>query len=247
LKDKDVFHLYNSAAASPLDEGPYNFKTYLDYKDSCSDVSKYIKDNNNVSRVGVLKINIEFGDLCVEGIKEVFGDENVFVESYNPGATDYRTIINKISTENVDVIFNPSFQPETLASLRQLGELGVNKLFIGLSETITPDIVDEYSSLIQDDIFFGLPTVSEELKNKIDQANGGKSVADYNAAGLAYVHTTQLGKAINKCGDDNGCVSDYMLDVDANESIGFKGFVDRIAEFDNRIVRFEGGEFIEVK
>jgi branched-chain amino acid transport system substrate-binding protein len=247
LKDKDVFHLYDSAAESPLDEGPYNFKTYLDYKDSCGDVSEFIKNNNQVSKIGVLKINLEFGDLCLEGVKEVFGEDNVVVETYNPGSTDFRTIINKIRSQNVDAIINASFQPETLASLRQLNEAGDLTLFVGLSETITEDIIEEYKWLIEGDVFFGLPSVSEDLKSKIDETNGGKAVADYNAAGLAYTHIIQLGKALNECKNDNDCVANYLSNTEPVESIGFKGFNNRIAEFENRIVRFEGGEFVDAE
>jgi ABC-type branched-subunit amino acid transport system substrate-binding protein len=246
LKDKKVFHLYDSAAISPLQDGPYNFKTYLDYKDGCKDVSKYLKDKEGVKKVGVLKINIEFGDLCIEGIKEVFGAENVFVESYNPGITDYRSSINKINNQNVDAIFHTSFQPETLASLRQLQELGVDKLFVGLSETITPDSTREYGALIENDIFFGLPTVEDALIQKIDAANKGEKVADYNAAALGYVHMLQLGRAMNECRGSTQCVSDYMLNTEPVNSIGFKGFKNRVAEFDNRIVKFSAGKFMKV-
>lgn len=247
LKDKDVFHLYDSAAASPLDEGPYNFKTYLDYRDSCGDVSQYIKDNDSVARVGVLKMNLEHGNLCVEGIKEVFGEENVFVEEYNPGVTDFRTSILKINSQGVGAIFHASFQPETLASLKQLDELGINKLFIGLSETITPDVVGEYDRLIQNDVFFGLPEVRKDLRDLIVEMNNGEPVADYNAAALAYIHISQLGRALDECGDNNECVSDYLSNTEPVESIGFEGFENRIAVFKNQIVRFVGGEFVDIQ
>lgn len=247
LKDKNVFHLYDSAAMSPIKDGPYNFKTYLDYKDSCAEVAKYIKENNGVSKVGVLKMNIEHGNLCLEGVLSVFGNENVISESYNPGVTDFRSSISKISSAKADAIFHASFQPETLASLKQLNEFGVNKLFIGLAETITPDITNEYSTLIQNDIFFGLPEINKTLQNKIDQANDGKAVADYNAAGLGYVHILQLGHALNDCGKDSACIATKMASSKPVESIGFQGFRDRIAKFNNRITQFVGNSFVEIK
>jgi len=247
LENKNVFHLYDSAAMSPLSKGPYNFKTYLDYQDSCADVSKYIKENRGIKRVGVLKMNIEHGELCLKGIQDVFGLENVFVESYNPGITDYRSLINKIKNKNIDAIFHASFQPETLASLRQLDELGINALFIGLAETITPDVAKEYSNLIMDDIFFGLPMIENDLVQRIDVANGDKSVADYNAAALGYLHMLQLGRALDNCNQDNECIAEYLLKSDPVESVGFRGFKDRVAKFDNRIVQFTKDNFVEVK
>lgn len=246
LKDKNIFHLYDSAAESPLNEGPYNFKTYLDYKDACGDVAKYIKDNENVKKIGLLKMNLEHGDLCADGVKNVFGLENVIIEDYNPGVTDYRTILSKLNNQGVDAIFHASFQPETLASIRQMNELGISKLFVGLSETITSDTFDEYGNLIEGGIFFGLPEVEQELKDKFKIINKGEELSDYNAAALAYIHIIQIANAIEKCGNDNSCISNEISKSVPDERIGFKGFKNRIAEFENRIVKFEKGNWVKL-
>ena len=246
LKGKNIFHLYDSAAVSPLNEGPNNFKTYLDYQASCKEVSQYIKDNKGVAKVGVLKINIEFGDLCVKGIQEVYGDQ-VVVESYDPGNTDFKVAISKLSRANVDVIFNPSFKAETVTSLKQMKDLGINKLFVGLTETVTPDVSESLGGFIQGDIFFGLPRVSSSLKEKIKNQNGGDDVGDYNAAGSAYVHMMQLGKAISVCNSDSTCVASELSKATSNAEIGFEGFFNRIAKFDNLISEWKGDGFVDVK
>jgi branched-chain amino acid transport system substrate-binding protein len=247
LEDKNVFHLYNSVIVSPLAQSPNNFKTYLDYQASCREVAKYLMDHKGVKKVGVLKMNLEHGNLCLKGIEEVFGSDNVVVEAYNPGVMDFRSLIGKITTKGADVIFHASYQPETLASIRQMDELGVGKLFVGMSENITPDIIEEYSPLINGDIFFGLPQVDERLKNQIKESNMGKDVPDYNAAALAYIHMLQLGRAVHKCGSDSKCTADYMAHVKPEAAIGFQGFSNRIAKFDNRIVQFVDGAFVEVE
>ena len=246
LKGKSVFHLYDSAATSPLDAGPYNFKTYLDYQNSCKNVAQYIKDVKGITRVGVLEMDLEHGVLCVKGIQEVYGN-NMVVESYDPSATDFRAQLTKLNHAGVGAIFHASFQPETLTSLREMHDLKINTLFVGLSETMTPDVMSEFGPMIEGDIFFGLPDVSENLKAQINTANNGKDVSDYNATGLAYVHLVQLGEASATCGSDDDCISRHMSQSKPVPDIGFEGFTDRIARFDTLITEFKNGTFSTVK
>ena len=246
LKGKNVFHLYDSAATSPLDAGPYNFKTYLDYQNSCKNVAQYIKDVKGIARVGVLEMNLEHGVLCVKGIQEVYGN-NMVVESYDPSATDFRAQLTKLNHAGVGAIFHASFQPETLTSLREMHDLNINTLFVGLAETMTPDVIFEFKPIIEGDVFFGLPDVSQSLKAQIKVTNNGKDVSDYNAAGLAYVHLVQFGETLAMCGLDNSCISNHMSQSKPVSDIGFEGFVNRIAQFDTSITEFKDGVFSAVK
>lgn len=246
LKGKNVFHLYNSAAISPLSEGDNNFKTYLDYQTSCREVAEYLKDNKGINKVGVLKINIEFGDMCVKGIKEVFGD-NAIVNPYDPGSTDFKVGLSKLSAANVDAIFNPAFKAETVTSLKQMKDLRINKLFVGLAETITPDVSESMGDYLQGDIFYGLPRVSSSLQEKIKEQNGGKDVGDYNAAGSAYVNLVMLGRAANVCGSDSTCVAKELGKATPNSDIGFEGFFNRIAKFNTLISEWRGNQLVDVK
>ncbi len=245
LKGKNVFHLYNAASISPLDSGTNNFKTYLDYEMSCKETAQYIKDHKNVKRVGVLKMNLEPLELCLKGIQSVFGSDAV-VESYDPSATDFRVELTKLDKAKVDAIFHASFQQQTLISLKEMQRLNMKELFVGLTETITPGIILEYKTLIEGDIFFGLPPVSEELAALIKSASSNKDVGSYNAAGLAYVHLVQIGHALAKCGSTI-CIEKEMSESIPNPEIGFQGFNNRIAEFDVLISEWENGKFVSVK
>lgn len=236
LKGKDVFHLYNSAAVSPLENGGNNFKTYLDYQTSCREVAQYIKDNKGVKKVGVLKINLEFGELCTKGVKEIFGDENTYILTYDVGNRDFRSDLIKISNAQVDAVFNVSFKEETVNSIKQMKEFGLNKTFVGLVETITPDVYDQFGDYLKGGILFGLPVVGDSLKLKIKAYNDGLDVADYNAAGSAYVNLMMLGRSVNVCRSNIRCVVKELTNAPANSDIGFEGFENRIAKFKTLIV-----------
>ncbi|MDP1814595.1 MAG: ABC transporter substrate-binding protein [Leadbetterella sp.] len=243
-KDKDVLHLYNAAPVSPLVESDNVYKSYLDYEYSCEKTATLLK-NRGVNKVGMLKANLEFGDLCLKGVKKVF-KENTYVESYNPGNTDFRTLLTKLASNDVEAIFNISFQPETLTSLKTMDELGIKATFVGLSETITPEIVADYAKALEGSIMFGLPSVDEEFIVKVKAAYPDKTIGANQAIAIAYMHAKQLANALDKCSGDIACAKE-KLDVLENDSIiGFTGFQNRIAGFQTLIQEWQDGKFIDI-
>ena len=60
--------------------------------------------------------------------------------------TSSPTRITKLKTKHVDAVFNIAFQPETLVSLRNMRDLQTDIQFIGLTEIISPDIIDEWKN-----------------------------------------------------------------------------------------------------
>ncbi|AKM83894.1 TPA: hypothetical protein DCZ46_00985 [Candidatus Campbellbacteria bacterium] len=246
LKDKNVLHLYNAAPVSPLQEGQNIYKTYLDYEKSCGETASLIK-NRGISKVGVLKMNLEFGDLCLSGIKNVFGENNVLVEEYNAGETDFKTHLLKIKSDDIGAVFNISFQPETLASLKNMREMGIDSTFVGLSEIISPDIIEDYSELLENSVMFGLPTVSAEFVEKINAEFPGKTVGSYQAIAQAYFHTKQMVNALDDCENDMSCVVKKMDKTKAESLIGFVGFNNHIAEFETLIQEWKGGKLVDIK
>ena len=107
LKGKDVLYIYDAAIISPLENNPYAYKTYLDYKEGCRQISSKFREEG-IEKMGVLKVNLEFGEICLEGAEEVYG-ENVSVEAYNLGDQDFKTQILKLNQEGVGAIINVGF------------------------------------------------------------------------------------------------------------------------------------------
>lgn len=245
LKDKDILNVYDAAPVSPLKEGDNVYKTYLDYEIGCMEVAQLLK-NKGFERVGVLKVNLEFGDLCLKGIKEVYGN-SLIVEDYNAGASDFRSSLSKLKAKDVQVLFNVAFQPETLASLKQAKELGMKPVFAGLSETVSPDVIGEYSNLLEGSFMFGLPAVSEEFIVRVEQDFPGKVVNNYQAVALAYIHLKQMAGAINKCGNNLVCVRKEMDSSRPENLVGFTGFKNHIAGLNILIQKWEDGQFVSVE
>lgn len=244
VKDKGVLHLYNAAPVSPLTETDNAYKSYLDYEYSCGKTAQLLK-NRGIDKVGVLKANLEFGDLCLKGIQSVYG-ENVYSENYNAGNTDFRTMLTKIDSQNVSAIFNISFQPETLASLKSMNELGINATFVGLSETITPEIVTEYSKSLEGSIMFGLPSVDEKFMAKVNAAYPEKDIKATQAIAMGYLHAKQLATSFEECSGDIECAKEKLNNAKSDSIIGFTGYNNRIAVFQTLIQEWKDGKFIDI-
>ncbi len=244
VKDKNILHVYDAAPITPLKESDNIYKTYLNYEASCQKVAQLVK-NRGIDKVGVLKINLEFGNLCLKGIKNVYGNDAVS-EEYNAGNNDFRTSLLKLKSENIQALFNVSFQPETLASIKQAKELGINAVFVGLSEIVSPDIVGEYSKLLEGSIMFGLPAVSKEFMARIKKKFPGKTISNYQAVALAYIHLKQIANALSSCNKDLVCVREKMDNSKREPIVGFTGFKNHIAGFDVLIQEWKNGKFVNI-
>ena len=229
LKSEPIPMIYDAAITSPLKESEYFFKTYLDYQAGCRALAQKFKDEG-MQKIGMLKINLEAGELCLQGIKEVFGT-NVVIEGYNLGNTDLRTQLLKIKSSGVSAVINVGFEGDTYNTLKVIHDLGYNLKFGTVDDTITEKITSAYGEELKGAWTFGFRDVDSAFKSKID-ASAGRSFGTYYGAAIAYTHVTQLAQALVACDKDTKCVADKIADSPANTTIGFRGFQDRIADLD---------------
>lgn len=245
VKDKNVFHLYDAAPISPLENTRSVYKTYLDYVESCKEVAQ-MASKRGWDKVGVLKINLEFGDLCLRGIRSVYGD-SLIVQEYNPGIRDFRSLILKFKDRNIKAIFNVSFAPESLSSLKQMEQLGLEVPFVGVAEIISPDNAAEYGLTLENSILFGLPQVEENFSIRLKQEFPDKNVANIQASALAFMHAKQLAYTFAKCGRDLDCVDDQFDQLKPESLIGFQGFNNRVAKFNVWIGTWKDGQLVKLE
>ena len=237
LKDTNTIHMYNAAVASPLDENPNAYKTYLDYKEGCKMVAQEFK-NSGVEKIGVLKMNLEFAELCVAGVKEIYGDDTI-VESYNLGDTDFRTQLLKINSEKVGAVINTGFEGETFNTLKVMRDLGYTFKFGTVEDTITEKVRANFSKQLIGTFSFGFGKVSPEFIEKVTAENDGVPVADNHAAAEGYTHIKQIAKALDVCAtEDMQCIRDSINASEPDTTFGFKKFNGRIADIGMVVYRY---------
>ncbi len=237
LKDKDILFMYDAAIESPLEYSENYYKTYIDYKANCRKVATHLKEEGLID-VGLLKMNLEFAELCKQGLDEVY--PNLQIETYNPGEKDFRTALSKM--KNMDAIFNPAFPGEVQASLKQIKELGINAKFITNYDALQGGFTNENPELMEEVYTFGFPDVSEQFSSRINS-----NIAAPEAAAAAYVHLKQMTNAINDCNGNSDCVQQSMDNAKPSNILGFKGFKDNIAIFEMPIKKWSQNRFVLVK
>ena len=236
LQDKEILHVYDAAVDSLLSDSDLNYRTYIDYRENCLESALYLK-RKGVERVGMLKMNLEFAELCKQGVLEVYPDAVVF--SYNPGEKDFRTMLAKMN--GVEAVFNPSFSGEAQASLVHMHELGFDIYLVVPSDALLGGFVESNKNLLDKVVTFGFPDVGQDFLDRLPEG-----VVAPEAAAVAYTHLMQMARAIDQCGEDLVCVREKMDSSVASDEIGFQGFRDRRAVFDVPIKQWNGSGFVLV-
>jgi len=176
----------------------------------------------------------------------VFGS-STYSETFNPGTTDFRTMLTKLKGEGAQAIFVGSFSTDQITALKNMRTLGMNIPFVGTTDLDTPEVISQNNELLQGVVVFGLPVVSQVFLDKVHAAFPGRNITNEQAAGLAYVHLKQMAEALSACGDNMDCVRSHMDNAVPAPDIGFHGFKAHIADFDVLINQFQDGKFIKVQ
>jgi len=235
LADKDVLLVYDAAPVSPLAENLKAHKTYLDYREGCKLVAERFQ-GQGIEKIGVLKGNWEPGELCLEGVREIYGNDTIS-ESYNLGDIDFRTQVLKLKSAGAGAVINTAFEGDTLNTLKALQELQFDVPYGTVDDTITENVKEKYPKELVRAVSFGFRDVEQSFAQKIDRAGGAELATDY-AAAIAYTHIKQIVKALDKCEKDVTCANDLISQSDADSTIGFVGFTDRIADLEMNIKEY---------
>lgn len=228
-KDKGIIYVLDSAAVSVVNTSLLAFKTYTDYEAGCRGVAQAFK-RDGLAQVGVLKGNMEFGDQCLQGVREVY--PKAIFESYNVGDEDLSTQVAKLNANGAEAIIHPGFEGEVLAALKAIKTQGLATKYATVDEALTPKVM-AFNSTLAGGYAFGFQPVTASFKNKVGTKAPGLST--YNGAALAYTHVKQMAAAIYECNHDEKCAAEKLAESKADNTIGFEGFAGRIAQFGMRI------------
>lgn len=227
MHDKNKLFMYGAAVASPLSGNERAYKTYLDYQAGCHEIAQKFKEEGK-SRMGMLKLNLEAGELCLTGVKEVFGADTL-VEAYNLGDADVKSQVLKLKNKNAEAIINVGFEGDSLNALKAIRELGMKTPFGTVDDTITENVRQEYENELKGAWTFGFADTDPVFSAKIKMETDKTLATEYGAA-LAYTHIKQIALAISKCHNDAACIGAELDSMKPDAAIGFERFAERIAE-----------------
>jgi len=108
-------------------------------------MAEYCHNKINVKQVAVFYLAAENGLAYAESFRKKFtepGGEIMFYESYNPGATDFRSSLTKIKELQPDAVYLPGMPAEIGLILKQAAELGLQNQFLSTSAIENPKIFE---------------------------------------------------------------------------------------------------------
>ncbi len=236
MKGKKLLYMYDAAVVSPLENSPYAYKTYLDYEKGCAAVANKFKEQG-IQKIGVLKVNLEFGELCLRGIKEVYA-QNAFVEGYNLGDTDFRTQMLKLNSENIGAIINVGFEGDTYNTLKTIRDFNYKILYGTVDDTLTDKVKNQFSNELKGAWSFGFKDVNKNFSAQLSNITSGQKLSTEYGAAIAYTHIKQMAQALRSCSGDLSCITNSIDHSPPDNTIGFTGFKNHIANLEMQLKNY---------
>ncbi len=251
--------LFTSLASNPsiAKAGDFVFRNLLSDSFAGSHIAEIVaKKHKNVA---IISENTDYA----QGLRTVFKEKSqelglniVADEVFDPGTTDFKTLLSKIKQSSPEAVFiDPQTDGTAGVLLKQIKEQGVQgqafMAWFGGSKVVEEQAKEFSEGLIWND----LPEVSPNNKKAQDvlarheKTFGTKPTFPVWML-LSYDRTRIVAEALKKCGENTECIRDYLYDTgfdgaagrmsfnDDGEVVGFsmQGYVRK----DGKVVRYEG-------
>ncbi len=241
VKNAKKLFMGDCAANSFLERNPYSFKTYIDYTAGCQAVATRWK-KKGIKRIGVLKAETEYGELCADGVRKVFPES--FIVDYKYGEA-VRTQALLLKKHKVQAVLNASFEGDVLNMLEAFRAIDYMPLLASNFDAYTDNVRKKYSTVIDEFTTFGFKKVSDEFIKKVKTKDPENSLVSIEGAALAYIHIKQFVDALRTCKKDDIECQLRKMQVAPHQNgtiLGFQGFKDRTAIFPPDLVVYRGTE-----
>ena len=236
--------LYQAPVDSIRASNSFAFRNFLDYEQGCFLISDHWK-RQGIKKVGHLKLNAEFGDLCLRGAERA-GINQVIIE-YDPG-TELRSIVGRLKAAGVEALLQTGYEGDYISQFRSASDLGL-AVPTGLPQPLLTEAVigAVTPAKLNVSVVFGFPHLDSRFVERLQKEGllRNTTVAIESAA-IAYSHVMQAVKAIQVCGrSDIRCQVHDIATSTAGE-LGFRGWQERVAIYPLKLRRFQNGRFIEL-
>ncbi len=230
--------LYQAPVTSILATNEFAFKNFLDYEDGCRRVANWWK-HNGIERVAHLKVNTEFGELCLTGTKQAIPTQQEF--HYNT-SDDLRSIMTRLKRDRIQVAFQTGYEADYVNRFRLAAEAQVI-LPAGMPESLLTEMVRETAGnvALEQTVTFGFPPIRDEFIKRLNDAQLYRGSVSIESAAIAYLHVLLTREAILSCGRHNAeCQTRHLSAAKPDETIGFHGWKNRIAQYDYQLKVWQG-------
>ncbi len=191
IKDKKIL-LHRTGGNAIVKSNPYAFKSYVDFTDGCELITRHFT-KQGIKNVAILRIAMETGEICFEGVNKVIKPELDFV--FNPSAL-LSTEILRAKQKGVELVVFMGYEPDFLNTLKAMQDLNYAPKIATIESVVTAQVVNKFPTLSKNIFAFGMPKVSSDFVTKLKKLDPKNSLVSLDAAASAYVHVKQLAKVI---------------------------------------------------
>jgi hypothetical protein len=235
FKSKVLF-LGVSPAVSFLKINPNAFKTFLDYEQGCRKIAEYWR-RTGVTKVAVLKVITESGELCLAGTRQIFPD--LIIEEFTIGS-DVTSQILRLKTKSPQAIMAPAFEGDALNLFRVLKQVNWHpRIGFDVRDSLTNLVRKSYPDFIDSAVGFGFSPPPAVLTKILREKSPDITDLGLEAGALAYLHVHQLWQSLNAC-KDNDCSVRTLSASPSDINLEFQGWKDRVAQFNIHLFSFKG-------
>lgn len=174
-----------------------------------------------VESVALIWVNNDFGVNQKEAFAENFDGTIVAHEWYDPGTTDFRTAISKVSAESPERILLFTYPTEPGYILRQAHEIGISIPMVGLFTSQNPEVLRVAGEAAEGYRYAYFTTDSQtEKARRFAQAYRSRHHEDPEIfATKSYDALWLLAIAMRGCTDptDSACIKERLYDIEGYE------------------------------
>ena len=249
----------SSGASSPKLTGvsKYFFRTWPSDNAEALAMAKYAFNELQVKRLSILYINNDYGIGLKNPLIKLFtklGGEIVIIDSFEQGATDFRTQLSKIVAVKQDAIYLAGNPREMGRCIKQARELGIITQFLSISTLNDPEVFGITGQKAIEGTIISDASFDPDSPNPLTQSFLKDFKGMFNKepgilAITAYDALNVLVHAIEKVGERPEAIADFLHNLKnyngASGSLSFTpgGDVNRPI----RISKAENGSFIPIE
>ena len=244
LKEKKKLFFYLGGHDSLVRENPYAFKSLLDFQDGCRVLAEHWK-RQGLRKVAIVKVDMESSELCIQGLLSVFSD--TIIKGQESISDDPSAAVLAAKNQGAQAITSFAFEIGLLNQLRATQNyqftVPVGTLEVNIGKTVRA--LDP--ALLKRLIVAGMPSATPDVDASLERYGvpPGDTLREY--AVLAYLHLTQIAKALEACPrNDIACQAQKLSMEPPDKRFGFQGFKDRYAQFPITLRQWKDGDFVEL-
>lgn len=258
INEKNILFI-SSGASSPKLTGTskYFFRTWPSDNAEALAMAKYAYAELKISKVAMLYINNDYGVGLTEPFSKTFkglGGKILSSESFEQGATNFRTQLTKLQSHNPEAIYLAGNPREMGRSIKQARELGIKTKFLSISTLNDSEVF----SITGSEAIEGTIITDASFDPQSDNPVAKKFMTDFREmfnkepgilANTAYDALMVILHAIKKAGVDPDSLQQYLHMMEGYS--GVSGVISFSEGGDiNRPIRIsmaKGGTFVPLR